>query len=397
MARVLMMSHGTDGDVLPFIRIGRALRERGHDVSLLTHAPYAGWAAAAGLDFVAIDTAAEYERDLSDSSNLVDETEPGALRKFYDRSGLFAQLRAECREVLERTVPGRTVLVGRCTSDLAMALVATNLGVPRVCVAMAPIQFMALPGAAAAYRDVFGDDVDEVRAELGLDHPVDWDRWAVSADLDLGLWPRWFDRMGIPSPARARLTGFVLPDEDEPEDLPEQVQQMLSAPVAPVLFTGGTGRMLHGSFYELAVRASHLVERPAMLVVRHRDLVPDPLPPGVCWFPRLPFRAVMPRVAAVVHHGGIGTSARVLAAGVPQVIMAHGVDRPDNADRLARAGVATWLPAQQWGAEQVAGAVRAAIEAGPGRGVAGTGPVDCVGVAADAIERIAERLPTGVG
>ncbi|GFJ94413.1 hypothetical protein Prum_080550 [Phytohabitans rumicis] len=69
------------------------------------------------------------------------------------------------------------------------------------------------------------------------------------------------------------------------------------------------------------------------------------------WQPALPFRTLMPRVAAVVHHGGVLTCARAIASGVPQVVLAHGTDRPDNAARLRRLGLAEWLPAARWTAD----------------------------------------------
>jgi hypothetical protein len=85
----------------------------------------------------------------------------------------------------------------------------------------------------------------------------------------------------------------------------------------------------------------------------------------VTWFPRLPFRAVLPHVAAVVHHGGIGTLTEALAAGTPQVILAHGADRPDNAERLARRGLASWLPAARWTPQEVGRLLAVAVEDDP--------------------------------
>ncbi len=393
MTRFLMATHGTDGDVLPFIRFGRVLRERGHEVVLLSHAHYAGPAGRAGLQFVGVDTVSEFERNLADTGDLVDAVESAQLRRFFDRNDLFSQLRVECAELVSRARPGETVLVGRCTSDMSVLIAAELLGAPRVSVAMAPLQYLALVGGAAAtFREMAGDGVDEVRAGFGLGPVGDWLAWLGTADVHIGLWPRWFDLAGYPSPYGWRLTGFAFPDEDEEAGLPDEVAGLLAGPVPPVLVSGGTGRMLHGQFYRVAIEACRLVDRPALLVVRHPDLVPRPLPERVTWVPRLAFRDVMPRCAAVVHHGGIGTLARALAAGTPQVILAHGVDRPDNAQRLARRGVAAWLPAERWAADQVAGPLSTALASG----FAGPpGPVDpraALVSTVDVIERVGDRL-----
>ncbi|MEV7969495.1 glycosyltransferase [Sphaerisporangium sp. NPDC088356] len=361
MATMLLVTHGTDGDVLPFLRLGRELRAGGHDVTLLTHAHYGGHAARAGLDFVAIDTQAEFERTLADTPELLDGL---GWPEFYERNGLFEQMITEFGALAARHRPGETVLVGRHTSALSVLFAAEALGAPAAWVAVAPIQLMAARAALHAYRHVLADGLTRVRSELGLGPVTDWDAWFTSARLELGLWPRWFDRAGARSPARVRLTGFPLADDDQDETPPPEVAGLLEGPVRPVLVTGGTGRMLHREFYAAALEGGRLAGRPVLLVVRHRDLVPDPLPPGVSWYPRLPFRAVMPRVAAIVHHGGIGTLSRALRAGTPQVILAHGVDRPDNAERLERHGLTSWLPAPRWTPEAVSALLAKEIERG---------------------------------
>src|ERR1700748_1110735 len=52
------------------------------------------------------------------------------------------------------------------------------------------------------------------------------------------------------------------------------------------------------------------------------------------WLPYVPLRALLPRSAALVHHGGIGTTAEALRAGVPQVIVPLAYDQFDNAARV---------------------------------------------------------------
>ena len=49
---------------------------------------------------------------------------------------------------------------------------------------------------------------------------------------------------------------------------------------------------------------------------------------------------LLPHCAAIVHHGGVGTTAQGFAAGIPQLIMPMAFDQPDNAARAIRLGVA---------------------------------------------------------
>ena len=64
------------------------------------------------------------------------------------------------------------------------------------------------------------------------------------------------------------------------------------------------------------------------------------MPPSVRHFDYLPLSQLLPRCAAIVHHGGIGTTAQGFAAGIPQLMMPMAFDQPDNAARAERLGVA---------------------------------------------------------
>src|SRR5262249_8971532 len=74
-------------------------------------------------------------------------------------------------------------------------------------------------------------------------------------------------------------------------------------------------------------------------------------------FTRLPFGSLMPHLAAGIHHGGIGTLAQAFAAGIPQVLLAWGLDRPDNAQHAEQLGVARFLPESRWTAAAITDAL----------------------------------------
>jgi len=77
-------------------------------------------------------------------------------------------------------------------------------------------------------------------------------------------------------------------------------------------------------------------------------LVPKPLPDNVKRFQKLSIRSLLPHVDAVIHHGGIGTTSEATAAGIPQLILPHLTDGPDNAHRLRGLGIAELLPPLRW-------------------------------------------------
>ena len=92
--------------------------------------------------------------------------------------------------------------------------------------------------------------------------------------------------------------------------------------------------------------------RPGLVLARGGDQIP-PLTDGQRHVEYAPFGRLFPRAAAVIHHGGIGTTARALAAGVPQLVMPMAFDQHDNAARLVRLGVARVLPPKRFRAAAI--------------------------------------------
>jgi UDP:flavonoid glycosyltransferase YjiC (YdhE family) len=108
------------------------------------------------------------------------------------------------------------------------------------------------------------------------------------------------------------------------------------------------------SFFTAAVEACRRLGRRGLLLTKFADQVPSELPADVRHFEYVPFSRVLPRVAAIVHHGGIGTTAQGLRAGIPQLIMPLSHDQPDNAARLARLGVGDQLAPASFRGDRVA-------------------------------------------
>ncbi len=77
----------------------------------------------------------------------------------------------------------------------------------------------------------------------------------------------------------------------------------------------------------------------------HFEQLPATLPPSVCWQDYVPLKALLPHVAALVHHGGIGTTAEALRAGTPQLIVPLAHDQFDNAARVVAMGAGASLHA----------------------------------------------------
>jgi UDP:flavonoid glycosyltransferase YjiC (YdhE family) len=339
------------------VRLAGGLAGRGHRVTVLTHAVYAETARAAGVAFVPVDTVAEYAHYIADARRIllerVGSPSPPDLLAHYERTNLFGQLRLEVATIVERAGgsggPGRPVLVGRHTSGLSALIAAEVLGAPSVWVAMTPAQHLLLPVTEYLHRTALREPLDRIRDEYGLPAVHDWRAFLDSATVHIGLWPGWFDAAGPRTPQRVARVGFLLGDDAAGSGaVPPLASAVAGSDPRPVLIACSSGQMLLDEFYAAAVHACRRAGREAILVCRYRDLLPARLPDGVHWFDRLPYRDLMPRVGAVIHHGGIGTIGRALASGVPQLVLAHSFDQPDTGARLHRCGLGEWLPSTRW-------------------------------------------------
>src|SRR5205823_14931335 len=101
-----------------------------------------------------------------------------------------------------------------------------------------------------------------------------------------------------------------------------------------------------------AVAACERLGVRGLLLTKYPHQLPPRLPPTVRYCPFAPFRRLLPLCGAVVHHGGIGTTAAALSAGIPQLILPLAWDQPDNAERVRRLGVGNpaWAAAADCGA-----------------------------------------------
>jgi UDP:flavonoid glycosyltransferase YjiC (YdhE family) len=385
MANIVLVTKGTGGDLFPFLRIGQTLKARGHVVVLVTHWYSEQKVLRSGLNFAALDNPEEVP--LYEEQTTLDAT--GGLSGAADEAVLVGNHAAGAaaaadgaapatapslsvfgmplgRGVLEyesisgQCRPPDTILVVNYIAFFSARHVADRLGVPLVAVFTAPSMFpqwvLDLPFFDELYAHV-GGDLNRIRAQVGLAPVRDWRAWLTSADALVGLWPEWFAAEQFGGGLKIVPAGFPC-DVVSTGELPSELGAVLDSGAPPLLITHGTSIPAKSDFFTSAVEACRLSELPALLVCAHERLVPQPLPEGVTWFKYLPFDALMPRMSAIIHHGGIGTCGQAMAAGLPQVILALGYDRADNAARLHELGVAEALTPLEWRPDVLAGALR---------------------------------------
>ena len=374
---------GSSGDVHPYVGLGRALRARGHDVTLVTSEPFRNVGERAGLRFLPTHSSAEFE-ELSKHPDL-----------WHAQRGLRLVLRAGARalpveyaRIAEAYRPGQSVLVGHALA-FAARIFEEKHRVPAATLQLAPSIFRSLhrqpvhlPGRdtsryprwlkrtlwwlidRVAIDPLIVPAVNRFRRELGLRRVSRiFHSWLHSPQRVIGLFPDWFAPPQPDWPPQLRLTGFPLYDESDQHALPGELEAFLTNGTPPVVFTPGSANRAAGAFFRSAVDAAARLDRRALLLTRYPEQIPQPLPPTVRHEVYLPFSQVLPRCAALVHHGGVGTCAQGLAAGIPQLVMPLGFDQPDNAARLEQLGVGRWIVPRRFTPDGVARALGALLEA----------------------------------
>lgn len=363
--RIVLATFGSHGDVHPFIGLARTLQARGHEVILHTSSYFAPLASQAGVAFSGFGTAQQFSEQINNKMLW----HPTKAFKYVFGIGVRQALRPSYEE-LKKIVTKHTLLVNSslafsarilhdeigcpgATVHLAPAVIRSSINPPKLAglfmphwVPMAIKQKIWEGGDRFVIDPIVCPPINELRSELGLP-PVSraLHEWWNHPSRVIGMWPEFFGPACGDWPRQFRHTGFPLYDEADVTPLTPQLEAFLSKYPNPIAFTPGSAMLFGQRFFKAAIHASQTLGRPALLLTRHADQIPTPLPPTVTHVPYAPFSRLLPQCSAIVHHGGIGTTAQALAAGIPQVITHFSHDQPDNALRLQRLGVGTGIKA----------------------------------------------------
>ena len=385
--RVSMLTCGTRGDTQPMTVLGAELRRRGHDVRIgaspntLDQPRRCGFEVSPlGPDSQAVMESPEGRRWLA-SGNVRAFT-----RELTDIS--HATFPASVEEARETCAGADVLVAGILAEDLVDAFAEMH-DVPMVTLHSVPLRSTSayphpmvttrrLPGPLNALTGVLFDtvwwrgarpDIESTRAGLGLPPartPLPRRRSAPD-DVELQA----YDALLVPGlewgPQRP-LVGFLTLDEELREaldetDLDPTLEDWLAAGDPPVFFGFGSMpiqdppaivRMISEVGRALGVRA--LVSAGWG---RLAALEPDH--PTVTVVGNLDHDAVLPRCVAAVHHGGAGTIAASLGAGIPTVVCSVFADQPFWGARVVDRGVGAHLRFKDLDRESLESGLRAAL------------------------------------
>jgi UDP:flavonoid glycosyltransferase YjiC (YdhE family) len=372
MARILITTFGSYGDLHPYIAVALGLKRRGHDPVIATSASYRAKVEAEGLLFHAVRPDLDDFGPFAEVARRVYDPKKGA--EYLLRELVLPRL-ADTYDDLAVAAQGADLLVTHALT-YAAHLLARSHHLPWVSTILSPMVFMStydpprIPPAPwlksvhrvspTLYRIVFAalkgishgwsKPIREFCRRRGLPVPRQDPLFEgqYSPQGTLAMFSPLLARPQPDWPPRTHVTGFPLHDSDEVDPAAmHALDDFLAAGQPPIVFTLGSSAIYDaGDFYAKSVQVAERLKRRAVLLtgrVQQNQALPD-LPSTVFACDYVPHSQVFPRAAVNVHQGGIGTLGQAMYAGRPMLVVPFSHDQPDNAERAQRLGIARALP-----------------------------------------------------
>ncbi len=388
--RIVIAPYGSLGDLHPLLALALELRARGHDIVINTLEGYREKIDALGFEFYPLRPDVdpedrEFAREMMDAKN-------GTERIIKDL--MMANLRPMYEDLMTATKGADALISGEIV--FAAPSVVEKTGIKWITNSLAPISLFSahdpsvFPNAewlrhlhflgAGFHRLLFYAirgtikkwylPYKKFRRELGLDpkhDPIFKDKY--SSLLHLAMFSK---VLGKPQPdwhSPTLQSGFCFYDgQQDLGAMPEKLTEFLDAGEPPIVFTLGSAAVMDArDFFEQSIEAARLLNRRAVMLYGVFNEPPKTMNNGqltmdnaenktslIAAFDYAPYSQVFPRAACIVHQGGVGTTAQVLRAGVPALVMPYSHDQPDNAARCQRIGTAEIISRDDYTAENAA-------------------------------------------
>jgi UDP:flavonoid glycosyltransferase YjiC (YdhE family) len=386
VSRIVLTTLGSLGDLHPKIALALELRKRGHNVVFATHKEYQSKIEALGFEFHRMrpdNTALDDPEEMARMMDLQNGSE------YIVRNWVCPSLREMYADLMHTAKDADFIFAGEGVT--AARLVAEKLGMRWASSAMAPISFFSVydppvlaPSPFLAKLRGFGsianrgvinfakllsnswaEPVHQLRRELGLPpligNPFIDDKF--SPYLILALFSPILAKPQPDWAANTVMTGFTFYDGTiGGAQLTPELKQFLDAGSPPIVFTlGSAAVMAPGNFYQESIQAANQLNRRAVLLIG-KNTPPENLSKDILAVSYAPYSQIFSHACAVVHQGGIGTTAQALRAGRPTLVMPYSHDQPDNAARVERLGTSRTIPRKKYIAPRVTRELRELLD-----------------------------------
>jgi sterol 3beta-glucosyltransferase len=384
--QIAIIALGSRGDVQPYIALGKGLKAAGHQVRLLTHENFEALVNSHGLAFWPL------------KGNVQEFMETPKMRELLEK-GNFIAINAYAAKAAQKAAidwaegglaacQGVNLLVAGVGGLFVGLALAEKLEVPLLQTYIFPFTptsaFPAIlfPPVIAKLGGYVNRLSHQLFRQMMWQGSRQGDRLARSQVLDLPAAPFFgpYDTVGsrrypivygfsptvIPKPSDWRnthITGYWFLDEAPDWQPPTALLAFLEQGAPPVYVGFGSMGSRHPEqTADLVLQAIARTGQRAILQSGWGGLSKTDLPDNVFVVDSVPHAWLFPRVAAVVHHGGAGTTAAGLRAGVPNIVIPFFGDQPFWGRRVAELGVGPApIPRKQLTAERLTAAIHQAV------------------------------------
>ncbi len=389
MARIVLNTFGSLGDLHPFLAIAMELQKRGHSATIATSEVYRRKIEDENLGFAPVRP--DVGEMLNNPELLTKFWHPSRGSEYLIRDYLAPNIEQSYQDLVQAS-SGADLLLTHA-AGYAGPIVAESQRLPWISVVLQPSLFLSvydppiLPAAWLRHLYPLGrqvvaglfalgrarvrtwmEPVLRLRSRLGLStraNPVFEGQFSPYGTL--ALFSRHFVQPQRDWPPNVTVTGFVFYDQlgaglteytsGLQATIVRELEEFLTSGPPPVLFTLGSSAVMRpGSFFEESMQAAQQLGIRAVLLTGNQRLpkLPPDLAKSIFVAGYAPYSQLMSEAALTVHQGGIGTTAQALRAGKPMLIVPWAHDQPDNAERARKLGVSRTLERARYSASAAA-------------------------------------------
>jgi sterol 3beta-glucosyltransferase len=361
--RILISTIGTRGDVQPYIALAVGLQRAGHHVKLATAENFASLVASYPIEFIPLPADIQMLMQGQQGQKLVKAgTNPVALT--LNMRKMMRSVLTRAGEILWEASEGADVIISHFMTSFFAHSIAKKRGIRYIHTLLQPVlesksapsaMIPRLPFNSPLYNRLTGlagrlllwkmyePHVNRLRRELLAMPPLTSNEFYESILREDDILFA-YSQVVAPKPEdwpnNAQITGYWILEESARWTPPDALEAFLEAGEAPVYI--GFGSMNSSDPRAVAMTVLEALKRTgqrAIISSGWGGLEADDLPKTVFAVEGAPHEWLFPRMSAIVHHGGAGTTAAALRAGVPSMVVPFLADQPFWGHQVASLGV----------------------------------------------------------
>ncbi|MEM6284034.1 MAG: glycosyltransferase [Chloroflexota bacterium] len=382
---ILLLAHGSRGDVQPIMALGRGLQQAGYTVTVASGKNFKQRIERAGFHYAPFSADMQAVLNSPEGLDWIEKSSRNPavgikfMRDLMDREG--PQTNRDLLEIIESLQQVDAVVSGLTLFPVTEAICEQRgiLHVRAMFVPMKPTRhpevsifpyfpwgpspLNQLAGYAGAYFlwTVAKDNCNTLREQLGLekwgyrDYVRAWNHTPTLYGLSIHATPPADDW-----PGHNAVTGYWFWDDHEGwTPSPELLAFLQSGPPPVYVGFGSMKKRDPAGTLKIVIDALQQTGQRGIISEGWAKMGGDDLPETIFTITDVPHTWLFPQMAGVVHHGGAGTTAAGLRAGVPATIVAHMADQPYWGRRTVELGVApTFIPLHEFTTPRLVAAIQ---------------------------------------